>query len=1031
MEGSIKSYESQTISSENRIKENNSSTMYNTTINSTKETEVEEFNLSESNSNSLSDAEWLEEYGDEIVEISLKLEKLGIVIPQEELANLAENLKYNKKLKENAEINITNLAEWFQNCSVSDRVYSINDVSDIEINTNGLSEEKIIYVQDPEDNTKYFQMTIRDFVGYVSANGNNGIYNECFTEKDDGTLVFDYNKAKTKLNVIDGTADTIDRNMYASISNDFSVYNDKANQLIECYQLKSCCESAISNIVYDYIGKSDKFIEVIGDDGFLNPTPETLNILKELNVDENIIENIDCVTEEQKRMILYLYKEGGENSVRQYINEQNLNDQINQVLGAREANEFLDTLPKDENGNLSVDALTTILTAYEGLGDGVQNYIEGLMNNANFITGSDGEKSVNSYKQLYILKAVQASKILSATYNVSTSIGNMAIPLASSAVLGTLGVSAVATSLISNSLFFTSSLGNSYNEGKLSGLSDGQARLYAILSSSSETTTQMLLGGIPGLSMLYSSNSFIANILSEGAEESVQEIFGTALMSSMTGETIDLSNLTDEALTAGLYGILVAGILGGAEKSFKILIAGESFEISQKDLEKTLQDSDGVITQQQLEEMLFDPATEVTKAMENYGITEAEAMQYIQKIEDAHAAGENITDNKKASILSETLGISEEIATIMIEKNFTKEIATIMVETPEKIFDLVMSGLKQNTTKRFDSNDSRSFEFKMNRALEEYHNKYGNNEKYEVIKNTPEFIEIVENQYINDVIKAKGGEEYREAATDIANKTISAIKGGMEDKIYNENMSFTDVLLNIQENIGATDLYSESYIKEYVEKNILPSCYVNDSGQIIFRAAKIQSRKISRSLFGSLSTEDGKIGGAYCFPWQVMDSILSNPNIFDQKTGECVSAEKVKEATGGVILEEGKEFSIAYIEIPLEKIMLPNGANKNAFLGEFQLTGYTLGHLPEIIVPACNASNIRIEKDNNGSPIKYDSSGNKSNSGDRYKYLVYNSDKEVVLSYFGKIGNDTILNPSSELCDQMVVTVEPRKVKSN
>ena len=111
--------------------------------------------------------------------------------------------------------------------------------------------------------------------------------------------------------------------------------------------------------------------------------------------------------------------------------------------------------------------------------------------------------------------------------------------------------------------------------------------------------------------------------------------------------------------------------------------------------------------------------------------------------------------------------------------------------------------------------------------------------------------------------------------------------------------------------------------------------------------------------------------------------------------------------------------------------MLPNGANKNAFLGEFQLTGYTLGHLPEILVPACNASNIRIEKDNNGSPIKYDSSGNKSNSGDRYKYLVYNSDKEVVLSYFGKIGNDTILNPSSELCDQMVVTVEPRKVKSN
>ncbi len=747
---------------------------------------------------------------------------------------------------------------------------------------------------------------------------------------------------------------------------------------------------------------------------------QLINLIKASEYDENLL-----------KMYNYIYYTQGLDAANEYIynTESNVNETLAQVnvqamLESMELNKEYTVMIEGEERNISFIVNDGKL-AIKGLGDGVGNFFTGLVSWLN----TNEHKTVEEYEQYYFLLSIMSKEDKIANdlidengksklpylditkdycniggegvYQISQSIGNMIPSMLLSTINPTLGTVSMGIS----------AGGNSFRDTVTNGYDLTDSIIYAVMSGASEAVLERLLGSIPGLGK--TDETFAPNIstwlrscYNEGKEEFIQEGFDILLKSVLFGEEIDLAEAIKQMGVAGVYGAITGGIMNGVAFPFKTANLDAN-------LETIAEANNGKLTNAQIAEML--------------GTTEKYVSEFMEK-----RKLQSITSTITSDTITNTQTSTEEIASEISETALETENIPTLAKNKEQLgaeraFDVVISSLKQNSTKKFDSNDSRSFEFKMNRALEEYHNKYGNTEKYEVIKNTPEFIEIVENLYINDVKKEKSSNE--KFAEKTAKLTIEDIKGGIKNQIYNENMSFTDVLLNIQENIAIMDLYSESYIKKYVEKNILPSCYVNDSGQIIFRAAKIQAFGISRTLFGSLSTKDGKIGGAFCFPWKVMNSILSNPNIFDQKTGECVNTEALENATGGVNLKKGQKFSIAYIEIPLEKITLPNGANKNAYFGEFQPTGYTSGHLPEILVPACNASNISIEMNNNTFPAKYDSDGNKSNSGEYYKYLIFNSDGDVVDYYFGKIEKDTIINPSSELCDQMMVTVEPRKVK--
>ena len=114
-----------------------------------------------------------------------------------------------------------------------------------------------------------------------------------------------------------------------------------------------------------------------------------------------------------------------------------MNQELNKREGKAEAEAFLATLEGCASDYFS--------TAVEGFGDGIVQFGNGI---ANWVVG-DEDLDVNDYKTMYLLQEISkdGSKykyFLDDVYNVSTSIGNMAIPsligVASSLVAGPLGI---------------------------------------------------------------------------------------------------------------------------------------------------------------------------------------------------------------------------------------------------------------------------------------------------------------------------------------------------------------------------------------------------------------------------------------------------------------------------------------------------------------------------------------------------------------------------------------------------------------
>ena len=206
-----------------------------------------------------------------------------------------------------------------------------------------------------------------------------------------------------------------------------------------------------------------------------------------------------------------------------------------------------------------------------GFVDGLDRFADGIDN----IFNADGQLSDSDYKSMYILQYLEelygeekfTRTVMKGGYNLSSTLGNMAPSL----LIGTF-----VNPLAGAALMGASAGGNAREKGLQMGMSQFSAAMYGLLNGLSEAALQYVLGGIDKLGSGAFSKSverlvhskFLANMLSEGFEESVQEILDPLFASMVTGGDIPFEIDWKQVGEAGIYGMLAAGLIGGGEITF-------------------------------------------------------------------------------------------------------------------------------------------------------------------------------------------------------------------------------------------------------------------------------------------------------------------------------------------------------------------------------------------------------------------------------------------------------------------------------
>lgn len=289
-----------------------------------------------------------------------------------------------------------------------------------------------------------------------------------------------------------------------------------------------------------------------------------------------IVESLNSylLSDDDKIMCLYLLENRGLEDVQKYLTA--IEDRINQALGRKEADDFIASI--STNGEIDVNLWNGAKTAGKGLMDGIENFGEGIMN----LFTTEGMISSNQYAQMYILEALNESKIMSGTYQFSVSAGNM-VPAMAVSVL----VSAVATpaagSVAGSTLMGLSAGGNAKNQALINGHSLVEAYIYGGCVGLSETTLGYFLGKMPGLSK--TSSFTVKNLLMEGVEEFSQEWIDAGLQVAILGEDVDWSKIPEQSASAFVMGILMAGLFEGGQTAINLVISGINYKIN---VQKTL-----------------------------------------------------------------------------------------------------------------------------------------------------------------------------------------------------------------------------------------------------------------------------------------------------------------------------------------------------------------------------------------------------------------------------------------------------------
>lgn len=312
------------------------------------------------------------------------------------------------------------------------------------------------------------------------------------------------------------------------------------------------------------------------------PTDRKNNINSEYET-EWTIQNLNCLdleeskylTEDEQQMYCYLYNKYGSEEASKY--KEALEDEINRAKGLEEANKFINSITNSDGSITLAQDSDVLKTAGKGLGDGIQNFGEGILN----IFATEGMISQNQYAQMFIIDALKDNLFLTGTYELSTSAGNMVPGIAASLLVSTIATP-LAGEVVGYSLMGASAMGNAKNQALIEGNDMLSSTLYGTFNGVSESCLGILLGNI---AFLNSGAKFaLKDIFKEGFEEFSQEYVDAGLRASILGDTIDIKQLVGNSGKSFLYGAIMSAGTTGMQTLVNVKENGVDKQLTLNDL---------------------------------------------------------------------------------------------------------------------------------------------------------------------------------------------------------------------------------------------------------------------------------------------------------------------------------------------------------------------------------------------------------------------------------------------------------------
>ena len=290
--------------------------------------------------------------------------------------------------------------------------------------------------------------------------------------------------------------------------------------------------------------------------------------------------NYDQMTEHEIAIYNYHYATGGKDTADKYLAS------IQEQLNYRAAGQTFQNI----QGRPVLELLSGITTGLDQFASGFNN----LFNTEDTYIPLSDEQILSGMVHEDLADVgpnlpdwMGGGSLGQAGYGTVTTLSNMAPSLA----VGTVNPAAGAA------LMGASAAGNSYQEVLNEGYSKEQARAYGTLVGISEATLQYVLGGVGKLggkvsgnlvsktmshvnnALLRTSMKLAGNVLSEGVEESTQELLTPLFKSMITGEEYQVQS--EDVIYAGLMGAVTAGILesgGTVSGNVRLYNAGKALQ---------------------------------------------------------------------------------------------------------------------------------------------------------------------------------------------------------------------------------------------------------------------------------------------------------------------------------------------------------------------------------------------------------------------------------------------------------------------
>ncbi len=317
-----------------------------------------------------------------------------------------------------------------------------------------------------------------------------------------------------------------------------------------------------------------------------------------LNTPPYILDQFDYryLSDQEKILYHYLLETEGKDSVDLFMEA--YQDKINQTHAYQLANDFINSLDLDSEGNVKKSVANFLGVSMEGLDAGLNTFIEGI---ENAIINND-EFTVDDYKKMIVLQYLQEHSDYEFLYSFNSALGNMLPAIVASIVVSvvatpgagaavgattttsaTIGASSVLGSAVGSSLIGISAFGNAKHQALVGGHGILSSTLYGLLVGTSEATLGYFLGQIPGISR--TSGFTLRSLLMEGVEEFSQEWIAAGLQTVILGEDVDWSCIPEQSVESFIIGVMMSGFLNGGQAISHITINGINIRIN---IEKTL-----------------------------------------------------------------------------------------------------------------------------------------------------------------------------------------------------------------------------------------------------------------------------------------------------------------------------------------------------------------------------------------------------------------------------------------------------------